>query len=194
MAVKIILASGSPRRREILDQVGIQYTCIPSNKEEIVNTNNPEELVRGLSAMKAEDVEKRLEGYYVVIGADTVVAHNSKILGKPKNRAHAVEMIESLQNNVHQVHTGVTIIVNDENGRRSSTFAVSTEVHVARMSTQQIKNYVDSGEPMDKAGAYAIQGKFAPYISQIRGDYYNIVGFPIAAICREAEKLGINLI
>ncbi len=191
----IILASGSPRRKEIMEQVGIPFTCIPSTKEEIMRDCSPDELVRELSLMKASDVSEQLQGDFIVLGADTVVAVNGKILGKPKSKEHAFEMLSMLQNGVHQVFTGVTVLCKSNDGSQTMrNFSVETKVFVRPMAEQQILDYIETGEPMDKAGAYAIQGLFAPFISGIEGDYYNIVGFPIAAIVKEAMELGIDLL
>lgn len=192
MKYKIVLASGSPRRKELLAQIGAEFEIKVSNKEEIITSTNPADVVKELSQMKAEDVAETLIGPVVVLGADTVVAHNGRILGKPKDEADAVQMIASFAGDEHYVYTGVCIIIKEENGaQREISFAEGTRVSVYPMTEQEIKNYVASGEPMDKAGAYAIQGLFAPYIKGIEGDYYNIVGFPIAGIYQKLKEEGI---
>ncbi|MFA9462837.1 MAG: nucleoside triphosphate pyrophosphatase [Velocimicrobium sp.] len=190
--MKIILASGSPRRREILDQIGILYEVKPSNKEEVIKSTNPAEVVEELSHMKANDIAKGEQEPCVVIGADTVVSSENKILGKPKDEEDAVCMIQNLCDRAHSVFTGVTII-KKENGRQQiQSFCVETNVYVAKMTDEEIRAYVATKEPMDKAGAYAIQGKFAPYIERIEGDYYNVVGFPISSICRALKEMDVK--
>ncbi len=193
--MNIILASGSPRRKEILEQVGILFTCIPSSKEEVMRDCPAQELVKELSLMKASDIAQQMSGEYVIIGADTVVYAMGRCMGKPGSTEQAFDMISLLQNNMHQVYTGVTILCMLPDGsQKMRNFSVETKVFVRAMTPLQIQAYVDTGEPMDKAGAYAIQGRFAPYIERIEGDYYNIVGFPIAAIVKEAMELGIDLL
>lgn len=192
---QIILASGSPRRREILEQVGVTFTIKVSDKEEIMNSNDPESLVKELSAMKARDVAERVSSPAIIIGADTVVAQNNIIFGKPRDKKHAKEMLSIMQNNSHKVYTGVCIIIIEEDKTiRELSFAVASSVKVASMNESQIEAYIETNEPMDKAGAYAIQGKFAPYILGIEGDYYNIVGLPISSIYAQLYKNGIDLI
>ena len=132
----------------------------------------------------------------IVIGADTVVAYDGKILGKPKDEADAVRMIRSFQGKVHQVYTGVTLVFcgkaaeNAAEQWKTITFAEKTEVFVCSMTEQQIEDYVKTGEPMDKAGAYVIQGRFAVWVKGISGDYNNVVGLPLGRVCR--ELLGIS--
>lgn len=192
MNYPVILASGSPRRKELLKLLGVDFKIITSNKEEIVTSQNPEAVVKELSMMKAEDVAQGVDGPAIILGADTVVAYKGQILGKPKDRADAIRMISSFAGDEHQVYTGVCMIRKEADGRvKKISFAEKTQVSVYPMTKQEIERYVDSGEPMDKAGAYAIQGLFAPYIKEISGDYYNIVGFPIARIyqCLKAEGI-----
>ena len=194
MKYEVILASGSPRRKELLELIGVKFKIITSNKEEVITSTNPEEVVKELSMMKAEDVAEGVSGPAIILGADTVVAHNGRILGKPKSREDAVQMITSFAGDDHYVYTGVCMIRKEEDGSvKKISFAESTRVTVYPMTAQEIERYVDSGEPMDKAGAYAIQGLFAPYIKEIAGDYYNIVGFPIAGIYQRLKAEGIEL-
>jgi septum formation protein len=211
--MRIILASGSPRRREILDLVGIEYEVIPSNKEEVTKSLLPSEVVKELAYMKAYDVaenqifQDEKFGYSenfalknslreqeqgvlsLVLGADTMVACDDEILGKPKDEAQAKEMLRKLSGRGHSVFTGIALLWIKE-GRLIKTVnqAVETKVMVEPMTETEIEAYVATGEPMDKAGAYAIQGKFAPYITGIEGDYYNVVGFPICTILKEIKK------
>lgn len=194
MKYQVILASGSPRRKELLEQIGVEFKIITSNKEEIITSTNPEDVVKELSAMKAEDVAAGISGPAIILGADTVVAHKGRILGKPKDREDAIRMITSFAGDDHHVYTGVCIIRKEADGSvKTISFAEGTRVTVYPMTEQEIETYVDSGEPMDKAGAYAIQGLFAPYIKEIAGDYYNIVGFPIAGIYQRLKAEGIQL-
>jgi len=194
MEYQIILASGSPRRKELLELIGVEFKIITSNKEEVITSTNPEEVVKELSMMKAEDVAAGVNGPAIILGADTVVAHGGRILGKPKDKEDAFRMIRSFAGEEHYVYTGVCIIKKEADGSvKKISFAEGTKVTVYPMTDEEIERYVASNEPMDKAGAYAIQGLFAPYIKGIEGDYYNIVGFPIAGIYQRLKAEGINL-
>lgn len=182
----LILASGSPRRKEILEQVGVAFSVMPSDVEEIITKEVPEEIVMELSRQKAEDVYQKQENKdVIVLGADTVVAYEGKILGKPKTKEEAKEMLRSLSGQKHFVYTGVTLI--GKNGRE--TFYDETIVEFYLMNEEEIDAYVESGEPMDKAGAYGIQGKAAAFIKGIEGDYYNVMGLPIAKVLRNLQKM-----
>lgn len=184
---KIILASGSPRRKELLTQIGIPFEVCSSNADESLQEQSPAEAVEELSKRKAEDVASlpQYSGCYV-LGADTVVAlQDGTILGKPSSKEEAFAMLNALQGNTHSVYTGVTIINTDENAYRSHTFHVRTDVVVYPMTKQEIRDYIATGEPMDKAGAYGIQGAFAAYIREIHGDYSNVVGLPLGALVHE---------
>ncbi len=184
---RIVLASASPRRREILAQAGLIFEIIPSKKEEVVTKTKPEQVVMELSAQKAEDVFEQSDKKQnpLVIGSDTIVAYGDQILGKPKDEADAFRMLKMLQGNKHQVYTGVTVITAQE----QVTFFECTHVNVYPMNDDEIRAYIATGEPMDKAGAYGIQGKFARYVRGIEGDYLNVVGLPLARLCQELEKL-----
>lgn len=192
---RIILASASPRRREIMNQIGIRFEVMPSVGEEAITKTEPDRVVCELSAQKATEVLKKTEGAVVILGADTIVAHNGRILGKPMDAADAKRMIGSYAGDMHEVFTGVTVLVRDSDGTvKKSSFAVRTGVKVRAMSEAEIDWYVATKEPLDKAGAYGIQGKFAPFIEGIDGDYYNVVGFPIAAVISETKALGVDLL
>lgn len=190
---KIILASASPRRKELLKQVGISYRVVPSSIEEKLTKTLPEEIVSELSYQKATDVCSRLEAEgeddFTVIGADTVVSFMNHVMGKPKDKEDACRMLGSLQGNVHQVYTGVTICYKKQ-GMPSMfhTFFERTDVSVYPMTEQEITAYVETGEPMDKAGAYAIQGKCAAHIESICGDYNNVVGLPVGRLYQELKQ------
>ncbi|WP_031550773.1 Maf family protein [Oribacterium sp. FC2011] len=216
---RFILASGSPRRKELLGQIGINPEIIPSDIDEKVTTSVPGELVISLSKSKAMDIASKLqesESDYeisaaadhqplnsgnishgsslqnkmtLILGADTVVSVDGHILGKPHSHEEAKEMIRSIQGRTHQVYTGVTIIARDSAGQATiDSFAVKTDVNVYPMTESEIKTYAESAEPMDKAGAYGIQGAFARYIIGIDGDYNNVVGLPVAEVYQRIKK------
>ena len=187
--MKIILASGSPRRRELLTQVGIEYEVCVSKVEERTEETVPEEVVKDLSRQKAMAVARtKKEG--VILGADTVVVNQGKILGKPEDEPDAVKMLSGLCGHAHEVITGVTLVKRQKGQtEKVCSFAVHTKVHVAEMTEQQIKDYAATKDPLDKAGAYGIQGLFARYITGIEGDYNNVVGLPVCEVCRQLELL-----
>ncbi len=186
---KVILASNSPRRRELLHQIGIQPEVIPSQIEELTTSQLPEEIVVELSLKKAEDVADRTLESALIIGADTIVAVDGMILGKPKSHEDAYQMVKRIQGRSHEVYTGVTLIYKEKGRSRGRSFVEKTEVSVYSMTEKEIKSYTDSKEPMDKAGAYGIQGVFAAYIEGIHGDYNNVVGLPIGRVYQEWKKL-----
>lgn len=186
---ELILASGSPRRKELLEQIGMVPVISPSRIEEVVSSAVPEQVVLELSSQKAEDVMSRCPVGSVVLGADTVVAVDGMILGKPKTHEDACEMIRRIQGRSHQVHTGVAILLKEEAGVREKHFSVATDVSVFPMTEDEIRAYADSEEPMDKAGSYAIQGRFAAYIEGISGDYSNVVGLPVGRVYQELKGL-----
>lgn len=195
---KIILASASPRRKEIFEKAGIPFTISTSDKEEIITKQTPEEIVVDLASMKAEDVALKYEGNVIIIGADTMVALDGVIMGKPKDEEDAIRMLNLLSGNKHKVYTGVSVIIKNakESGkdRKKLNFLESTDVWVRNMTKQQIDDYITTGEPFDKAGAYAIQGRFSVHIEKISGDYNNIVGFPIAKLYSVLLKEGIDIL
>ena len=192
---KIILGSASPRRRELMAQIGLEFEVVVSHKEERYESEIPEEIVKELALMKAENVASELQEQGVlndtiVIGADTVVVLDEQILGKPKDEADAFCMLMSLQGRAHQVFTGVAMLDFDKEGiRKTYNQAVETKVYVHKMDEEEITAYIKSGEPMDKAGAYGIQGKFAPYIDKIEGDYYNVVGLPVSYVYQQLKVI-----
>lgn len=204
MKNRLILASGSPRRKELLEQVGAEFEILPAQGEEVIGSTLPEAVVQELSAQKAAEIAERYkkelsgeskEGKTIILGADTVVAYEQQILGKPKDKEDAVRMLQMLSGNTHSVFTGVTLIMIEEDGKQQRhSFYAETKVIMYPMSEAQILAYVETGEPMDKAGAYAIQGKCAVYIEQIVGDYNNVVGLPVAAVFQKLDKLGIEIL
>ena len=186
---QVILASASPRRRELLGQIGIEPVIRPSHVEEKITTDIPEEVVKELSSQKAEDVAAGAAPGSLIIGADTVVACDGKILGKPATHEEAYQMIRSLQGRTHEVYTGVTMIRKEAEGDHGVIFAERTEVEVYPMTEEEIRSYADSEDPMDKAGAYGIQGSFAKYIRGICGDYNNVVGLPVGRLYQEWKRM-----
>ncbi len=192
MRKKIVLASASPRRKEILEQMGLSFTVIPAGGEENPVSREPAEMVKELALQKAEEVAASLKEPALVIGSDTVVACRGEILGKPADEAEAFRMLTLLQGGRHTVYTGVAA-VDTEQGRILAHFASETEVSMYPMPEEWIWEYIRSGEPMDKAGAYAIQGGCALWIREIRGEYANVVGFPAARFYQELLKQGVDL-
>lgn len=189
---KIILASASPRRRELLTQIGLEFTVMPSDVEENPQSTLPQDIVIELSKEKARDVWGKIgEGNVndsLVISADTVVAIDGEILGKPKDEEDAARMLGLLSGKEHQVYTGVTMIWIDGEGRQEEySFYVCTGVLMYRMNRAEIMEYVCSGEPMDKAGAYAVQGRAAAFIKSVRGEYSNVVGLPTGRLYQEMK-------
>ena len=181
---KIILASASPRRKELLAQAGYEFEIQVSHKEETYISETPNEIVKELALLKAKDVAKKNDAKsVVVIGADTVVAHKGKILGKPSSEEEAFYMIKGFQGDKHQVYTGVAILDYDADGTETIVnHAVKTDVYVNPMTDEEIWNYIHTDHVMDKAGSYGIQSGFAIHIEKIEGDYFNVVGLPISYI------------
>ena len=244
--VRLVLASASPRRRELLSQIGLEFTVMPSTKEENAKATEAGALVQELSRQKAEDIWEQLSGgqgqnpdanqeqlsgadqeqisdanqgqnpdanrgqlsdanqkqisgemrepnlngkrqpELLVIGADTVVCCEGKILGKPHSREAAAEMLTALQGRSHEVYTGVTLYSQSE----AVTFFECTQVEFYPMTKAEISDYIDSKEPMDKAGAYGIQGLGARFVKGIRGDYNNVVGLPVGRLYQELKSHG----
>ena len=203
---QIILASQSPRRKELLEQIDLEFEICPAKGEEIITKTIPEEVVMELSKQKAEEVAAMVSTFgeshkdittpsdILVIGADTVVAYDGKILGKPVDEADAKRMLTMLAGNTHSVFTGVTLVLIDKSGRAGEiVFYEKTDVKMHEMTEAEIDRYIATGEPMDKAGSYAIQGKCAIYVEKIDGDYNNVVGLPITRIYQELKKIGIDI-
>lgn len=184
-----ILASASPRRKELLERIGIRPTILPSGVEETITSADPELVVMELSEQKAEDIACSAPEGSVVLGADTVVSVDGKILGKPSDHEEACAMIRGLQGRSHQVFTGVTLIYKDQGCDRGVTFVEKTDVTVYPMTEEEILDYGQSEEPMDKAGAYGIQGAFARYVASVHGNYDTVVGLPVARVYREWKSL-----
>jgi septum formation protein len=186
---KIILASASPRRKELLARMGLSFSVLPSNAEETadgMNSLSVTEQVCVLARKKAEDTASRLEQDCLVIGADTIVVREGLILGKPQNRAHAISMLHSLQGGWHEVITGVALI--DREMDYSDIAYECTRVKMAELTQCEVERYVDSGEYRDKAGGYAIQGLAAAFIPRLEGCYFNVVGLPIHLLYTMIKK------
>ena len=189
---KIILASGSPRRKELLLQIGIVPEIIVSHVEEKITSDVPAEVVMSLAEQKAVDVAKEMPEGTVILGSDTVVAADGKILGKTKSHEEAYEMIRRLAGRSHQVYTGVCLVKKGPEGEADTvvSFYDETDVNVSPMTEKEIREYADSEEPMDKAGSYAVQGFFARYIDGLKGSYANVMGLPVHLVYQELKKLG----
>ena len=209
---RIILGSASPRRRELLEQIGLEFEIVVSDAREHYKSTRPEDIVRELALMKAEHVAKEVERRekeraeqasipgldtgeahlrnVVILGADTIVVLDGQILGKPSDEEAAFSMLKSLQGRMHQVYTGVAVLNFDGSGSlRTISHAEETKVYVHEMTDEEIRRYIAAGESMDKAGAYGVQGRFAAYIDRIEGDYYNVVGLPVAYLYHALKEL-----
>ena len=193
---KIVLASGSPRRKEILAKMGVSFSVVVSQGEENADFADPVKTVEKLSRDKALTVAEQLKEEKipcVILGADTVVAFNGKILGKPADKEDAFHTLMELQGKTHQVYTGVTILKKENEKWNCYTFCERTDVEFYPVTQEEIKEYIETGEPMDKAGSYGIQGSFGMYVKGICGDYNNVVGLPAGRLLFEFKKLGIDI-
>lgn len=188
---ELILASGSPRRRELLAGLGLNFTVMISKAEEDRSIADPDRLAAHLSQVKAREVAGRIRRDATVIGADTVVSIDGKILGKPADMKDAQTMIRSLQGRWHDVYTGVTLIRLSGGGKTEKTFTSHTAVHICAMTEEEINWYVRSGNDWsDKAGAYGIQNRFGmQFVDEIRGDYYTVVGLPASRVYHELKAM-----
>ena len=222
--MKLVLASGSQRRRELLTMCGYDYEIIVSNADETIDENDPESFVRALSFRKAKEVFDRLFAAgrrdFAVIGSDTVVAFQKEggtkpvIIGKPKDAEDAVRILSMLSGKTHRVFTGVSVIADipDENAAAQcsirekaeiqtecsirekaeiQTECSITEVTFETLSPDEIMDYVNSGDPLDKAGSYGIQGPFGMFVREIRGNYFTVIGMPIPVLYKMLKKIGI---
>ena len=190
MITEIILASASPRREQLLKQIGVSFRVIPSEADES-NTAvlRPAEYVKQCALAKAKVVASRVSPADIVIGADTVVALGEVVFGKPSDDADAARMLRQLSGRTHSVWSGLAVLA----PQNRYVTAVETKVTLAELSTHQIERYVASGEPMDKAGAYAIQGLGAVFVKRIDGCYYNVVGLPLQVLSGQLNELGVLL-
>ena len=190
---QIILASSSPRRRELLEKAGVHFQVMPSQEEEHIEKKEPAQIVENLSWQKAASVASKTGQDVIVIGSDTLVAYEGRVLGKPRDEEEAVETLKLLQGNTHQVYTGVTVIVRDKEEEITKTFSRRTDVTFYPVDEKEIRAYVATGDPMDKAGSYDIRGDFSVYIKESYGDYNNVVGLPVSMLFWEMKQLGIDL-
>lgn len=190
--MKIILASKSPRRKEILEVMGVDFEIDVADVDESVSDElSPVEAVCEISKRKAKKIAERHADDEIVISADTVVVIDGRIIGKPKDKQDAFNILKSLSGRTHEVYTGFTVC---GKGVLKTDFEV-TKVHFKNLCDEDIKRYIETGEPMDKAGAYGIQQKGNLFVEYIHGDYYNVVGFPISKICVTIKELfGINIL
>ncbi len=185
--MEIILASQSPRRRELLKKMDISFSVRNIDiSEEIYNEENPQDYVLRMAETKAAE-GARTEKNALVIGADTIVCIDNEILGKPKDKEDAAKILNKIQGRKHFVFTGVSL--NLDNGEKVVSFIEKTEVNFAKMSHEEILNYIETGEPMDKAGAYGIQDKGALFVKSINGCFYNVMGLPVRRIYEELNIL-----
>ncbi len=182
---KIILASASPRRKELMAYISDNVLIRPAECDESVPENmGAREAVEYLSRIKNEASKKLSASDDIVISADTVVSIDDEILGKPVDKEDARRMLNLLSGKIHQVYTGVTI----SKGEKTITFSEKTDVIFYNLTEEEIEEYISSSEPYDKAGSYAIQGKAGLLVKGINGDYYNVVGLPVARLKREIEN------
>lgn len=187
-----ILASSSLRRKELLEQLGLNFSIIPSDIDEVLKGNTPGEMVKNLALEKAACVSKKVVGNKIIIGADTIVCIDDIIMGKPVDNDDAYRMLRRLSGKIHRVYTGLAII-NTSNGELLNDYEC-TEVLMNELTDEEIMEYIKTGEPMDKAGAYAIQGKGSLIVNSIKGCYYNVVGLPISKLRQMLLKWGIDLL
>lgn len=186
--LKIILASASPRRKELLQQIGLQFEVKPASGDEIITETDPALVVEELSRQKAMEIAGEMKENGIVIGADTIVTFENKIMGKPRDKEDAVQILSQLSGRSHKVYTGVTAIRCSDAKKEIITFSEPTEVVFYPVDKEEIFEYISTGEPMDKAGAYGIQGKGAAFVKEIHGDYNNVVGLPLARLYQEVLK------
>ncbi len=185
--MKLILASNSPRRRELLALAGYEYNVIPSDADEITEGMAPAELAVCNAKAKAIDVFSRLDEDSVVIGADTVVCLESHIFGKPKDESDAFQMLKKLSDSCHSVITGCCVV----SKKGIEEFSCESMVKFRHLDDEEIWKYIATGEPMDKAGGYGIQEKASLFVEHFQGDFYNIIGLPVAGLYPILKKLGI---
>lgn len=186
--MKYILASASPRRKELLERTGLTFTVIPSHLPETIHESEPSAIVMELARQKAMDVWKNhADMDDVVIGADTIVVYRDEILGKPADESEALDMLSMLADRTHQVYTGVSII----QGAKINTFYECTQVTFYPIYREDLLRYIATGDSMDKAGAYGIQGDFSIHVKSIQGEYNNVVGLPIGRLYQELKNFAL---
>lgn len=189
--MKFVLASNSPRRKELLAQVGVDFVVLPSKFEEKTLDMAPCEMVKHFAYMKALDVASGVFEESLIIGSDTIV-YLDTVMGKPRDRQEAFEMLKALSGRTHEVMSGISVI-HSKTGK-SVTEYECTRVRIKPLQDREIMSYIESGEPMDKAGAYAIQGLGSLFVEGIEGDYFNVVGLPLFRLSRIFERFGVSLL
>lgn len=193
--MRYILASASPRRKELLEKTGIPFEIIPSSVNEKITKTIPSDVVMELAYQKAEDVFKTLMSNIsetediTVIGADTIVVYRDEILGKPIDKSESYDMLSMLADRTHQVYTGVSLITRKNGHTKTRSFFEKTDVTFYPIYKEDLLRYVESGDSLDKAGAYGIQGNFAIHVKEIKGDYNNVVGLPIGHLYQELLRI-----
>lgn len=187
----VILASQSPRRKQLLEMLGMEFTVIPAKGEEVIPAGaGPKETVRALSFQKAAAVATDAEADDIIIAADTIVCYQDMMLGKPRDEQEAARMLSALSGNIHQVYTGVTV----RKGDTVLSAAECTNVKFRKLSGREIDAYIATGEPMDKAGAYGIQGIACLFVEGIEGDFFNVMGLPVCRLGKMLKELGVELL
>ena len=189
---KIILASASPRRKELLEKIGLKFDVEPSDYEEKISPGiEPHKLAKSLSLEKARLVAENYENA-LVIAADTFIVIEGEILGKPVTETEARRMLETINGRQHSVITGFTIM--DTGNSKAISRSVETKVYIRKLTSKEIDSYVESKEPLDKAGAYAIQGLGSVIVEKIEGDYFNVIGLPLSAVADSLKEFGVYII
>ncbi len=199
---KIVLASASPRRKQLMELAGLQFDIWPSDKEEVITKTDPKEICMELSKQKALDVASSIRTFndshrelttdtdIIVIGADTIVAKDKTVFGKPSDEEDAVRMLTQLSGCTHSVFTGVTFVFSGKDGRSGEySFYDETKVTFYPLDEDEIRDYVATGDALDKAGAYGIQTGSAVFVRSIEGDHYNVVGLPVARLLQELKRI-----
>ncbi|MBQ1203087.1 MAG: septum formation inhibitor Maf, partial [Loktanella sp.] len=187
--VRLVLASNSPRRKSLLEEMGLEFEVLGADVDETVDENlTPSELVQMLAARKAHAVADTLDGEAIVLGADTVVSFGGEVFGKPRDMVHAREMLLTFSDTTHEVYTGVCLC----QGKRSLSAAVCTKVTFAPVSEREIDTYLACFDPLDKAGAYGIQGLGGAYIAHMQGDYYATVGLSLCGLRKLLKTAGLS--
>lgn len=190
--LKLVLASASPRREELLTQLNLKFTIVPSKiDEDNITNSDPVELVKILAEEKAKSVSKLVENA-IIIAADTVVVKNEQILGKPKSKIEAKKMLKKLSADQHQVITGVAVL-NSQTEEIHIDYNI-TEVKMTALTEEEINSYVETGEPLDKAGSYAIQGFGGLFVEEIKGSYYSVMGLPIHQLAKLLDKFNYGIL
>jgi septum formation protein len=189
---RVILASASPRRKELLEKIGLKFEVEPSNYAEDMRSElSPDELAKSISLEKAKVVASKHKNT-IVIAADTFIVFRGKIMGKPNTEAEAIKMLMTLRGKSHSVITGFTILDTDRN--KVLTKSVETIIHIKNLTPEEIDAYVKSKEPLDKAGAYAIQGLGSVIVERIEGDYFNVMGLPLSALAEGLKEFGVRIL